>query len=156
MDCSERTLATRGNIQSHSSVINLLTIFYSSILEEGDSSLPTEPPTPPTRTSEALRADLQKVNAQLSSMKKAWEEETRRLLGENVVLQDAATRLNAQVRDAQNEARRLAETERAGEKARVGIQGVCTRALYKSRYNLTCLNRNSIKRSETLMNWRLN
>ncbi|CCM02679.1 uncharacterized protein FIBRA_04784 [Fibroporia radiculosa] len=95
----------------------------SSILEMSTSSLLSEPPTPPTKTSEALRANLREVTSQLASMKKTWQEEKRQLLGEKAVLQDATTRLNAEVRDAKNEVRKLVETERAGEKARAGIQG---------------------------------
>lgn len=63
---------------------------------------PAEPPTPPTRTSEALRMDLQEVNANLDSMKQTWEAEKRRLLGEKAVLQDAANRLNIQAQDAKS------------------------------------------------------
>ena len=37
----------------------------------------SEPLTPPTRTSEKLRADLDAVNTQLTSMKKQWEEEDK-------------------------------------------------------------------------------
>ncbi len=89
-------------------------------------SLPAEPPTPPTRTSEALRAELQEVNAQLDTMRRSWEDERRQLLGDNAVLQDAATRLNAQVRDVKDE---LRKAERAGERARAGIEGVSIRWL---------------------------
>ena len=42
-------------------------------------SLPAEPPTPPTRTSETLRAELKEVNAHLDSMRRAWEDERRKL-----------------------------------------------------------------------------
>ncbi|EGN96997.1 hypothetical protein SERLA73DRAFT_185262, partial [Serpula lacrymans var. lacrymans S7.3] len=94
-----------------------------SSAEISHSYLPSNPPTPPTKTSDALRSDLQSVNAQLSAMKKQWKEEKSQLLGENAVLQDAANRLNAQVRDAKDEVKRVAAIEKAGEKARVGIQG---------------------------------
>ena len=87
-------------------------------------SLPAEPPTPPTRTSEALRSELREVNMQLDTMKCSWEDERKKLLGENAVLQDAATRLNAEVRDAKDELRKYANAERAGERARVGVQSV--------------------------------
>ncbi|KAI8969366.1 hypothetical protein BD414DRAFT_503572 [Trametes punicea] len=100
----------------------------SSILEASTMSLPTEPPTPPTRTTEALRSELKEVNSQLESMKRAWEEEKKKLLGENAVLQDAATRLNAEVHSANNEIRKYADAERLGEKARAGIQGELDRA----------------------------
>ena len=73
-----------------------------------------EPPTPPTRTSEKLRQDLDAVNSQLSSMKKQWEEERRKLLGDNAALQDTAKRLSAEIRQAKSET----------EKTRAGMQGV--------------------------------
>ena len=79
---------------------------------------------PPTRNSEVLRAELREVNAQLDNMKHTWETERNKLLGENAVLQDAATRLNAEVRDAKDELRKYASAERAGERARAGIQSV--------------------------------
>ena len=84
----------------------------SSVLD--DSSIGSEPLTPPTRTSEKLRADLESVNAQLASMKKQWDEERRKLVGDNAALQDAAKRLNAEVRQAKNE----------NEKTKAGMQGV--------------------------------
>ncbi|KII85948.1 hypothetical protein PLICRDRAFT_114966 [Plicaturopsis crispa FD-325 SS-3] len=96
-----------------------------SCVEIAQSSLPTNPPTPPTKTSEALRANLQSVNAQLDNMKRQWEEEKRQLLGEKAVLQDAADKLNHQVRVAKDEVKK---TERAGEKARVGLQGELDKA----------------------------
>ncbi|KAL6300868.1 hypothetical protein BKA93DRAFT_500905 [Sparassis latifolia] len=100
----------------------------SSMFDASDMSLATEPPTPPTKTSEALRASLQTVNAQLASMKKAWDQEKRKLLGEKAVLQDAAKRLNLEVREAKNEIQRFAETERAGEKARADIKSELNKA----------------------------
>ena len=39
-------------------------------------SLPAEPPTPPTRTSEALRSELKEVNEQLDAMKRSWDHVT--------------------------------------------------------------------------------
>ncbi|KAJ7781957.1 hypothetical protein DFH07DRAFT_1017858, partial [Mycena maculata] len=91
-----------------------------SSLDAFNTSLPSEPPTPPTRTSEALRADLHSVNSHLAKMKKQWEEEKQKLLGEKAVLQDAANRLNVKVRTAEEEVRMVAETKKAGEKLRVG------------------------------------
>ena len=93
-------------------------------------SMPAEPPTPPTRTTEALRAELREVNSQLDSMKTAWEDERRKLLGENAVLQDAATRLNAEDRDAKDELRKYASAERAGERARASVESVSTTILH--------------------------
>ncbi|KAH9951077.1 hypothetical protein B0H21DRAFT_855438 [Amylocystis lapponica] len=100
----------------------------NSISEASDMSIVTDPPTPPTKTSEALRANLRAVNTELVSMKKAWEDEKRRLLGENANLQDAAHQLDAQVRTAKDEIRKLAETERANERARISVQGELDRA----------------------------
>ena len=94
----------------------------SSILSE--TSMALEPPTPPTRTSEKLRTDLETVNAQLASMKKQWEDKKRQLIGDKAVLQDATTRLNAEVRQAKSEIQRYAESERASEKAKANMQGV--------------------------------
>ncbi|KAJ7504249.1 hypothetical protein B0H11DRAFT_2154471 [Mycena galericulata] len=94
-----------------------------SSMDAFNSSLPSEPPTPPTRTSEALRADLHSVNLHLAKMKKQWEEEKQKLLGEKAVLQDAANRLNVKVRTAEEEVRIVAETKKAGEKLRVGVEG---------------------------------
>ncbi|KAH9927002.1 uncharacterized protein B0H18DRAFT_306413 [Fomitopsis serialis] len=94
----------------------------SSILEESHMSLISEPPTPPTRTSEALRTQVQHINAQLASMKQQWENEKSQLLGENAVLQDAANRLNTEVRDTKRELKRLADTGKAGESARASVQ----------------------------------
>lgn len=88
----------------------------SSSFEVSNDQLPTEPPTPPTKTSEGLKANLRSVNTQLDKMKRQWEEEKKNLLGEKAVLQDAAKRLNLQVRNAKEDVK----TERA----RAGSQGV--------------------------------
>lgn len=87
-------------------------------------SLISEPPTPPTRTSEALRSQLQQVNAQLATMKQQWDDEKRELVGENAVLQDAAHRLNTEIRDTRKELKKLANTGKAGEHARMSVQEV--------------------------------
>jgi myosin protein heavy chain len=76
------------------------------------SVLPSNPPTPPTKTSEALRLDLHAVNKKLDTMKQRWEEEKRHLLGEKAVLQDAANRMNMEVRSAKDEAKRATEASR--------------------------------------------
>ncbi|KAK0466948.1 uncharacterized protein EV420DRAFT_1260439 [Desarmillaria tabescens] len=89
-----------------------------SSLEISHPSLASEPPTPPTKTSEALRANLQSLNSQLSSMKKQWEQEREQLQGEKAVLQDVANRLNDQVRQAKEEATKISQTEKAGQKIR--------------------------------------
>lgn len=80
----------------------------------------SEPPTPPTKTTERLRADLQAVNDQLAKIKRQWEDERRKLMGENASLKDATNRLNAEVRQAKSDMRRLADTERT----KVGVQDV--------------------------------
>ena len=95
---------------------------YSSILEASTMSMSFA--EAPTRSSETLRSELREVNAQLDDMKHSWEAERRKLLGENAVLQDVATRFNAEVRDAKDELRKYASSERAGERARAGIQDV--------------------------------
>ncbi|KAI0036219.1 hypothetical protein K488DRAFT_82325 [Vararia minispora EC-137] len=67
----------------------------------------------PTRSSDMLKAELRAVNKELTLMKKKWQEEKRQLLGDKVVLQDAAKKLNAQMRDAE---RRANDKERADER----------------------------------------
>ncbi|KAG1774133.1 hypothetical protein EV702DRAFT_1126979 [Suillus placidus] len=83
-----------------------------SFLDVSHSGLPSNPPTPPTKTSEALRLDLHAVNKELDTMKQRWEEEKRHLLGERAVLQDAANRMNMEVRSAKDEAKRATEASR--------------------------------------------
>lgn len=94
----------------------------SSYLDTSTISMATEPPTPPTKTSEKLRGDLQAVNTQLNSMKQQWEGERQKLLGENAVLQDATKRLNAEVRNAKTQIERYANKEREGERNRGDIE----------------------------------
>jgi len=84
----------------------------------------SDPPTPPTRTSEALRKNLRFVNAQLDSLKNQWVAERSRLLGEKAALQDAANQLNAEVFDIKEQMRRVAEIGRDGDKQRIGVQEV--------------------------------
>ncbi|KAG1881054.1 hypothetical protein F4604DRAFT_1992869 [Suillus subluteus] len=83
-----------------------------SSLDVSHSGLPSNPPTPPTKTSEALRLDLHAVNKELDTMKQRWEEEKRHLLGERAVLQDAANRMNTEIRSAKDEAKRATEASR--------------------------------------------
>ncbi|KAG2137784.1 hypothetical protein BD769DRAFT_1384914 [Suillus cothurnatus] len=83
-----------------------------SSLDVSHSGLPSNPPTPPTKTSEALRLDLHAVNKELDTMKQRWEEEKRHLLGEKAVLQDAANRMNMEIRNAKDEAKRATEASR--------------------------------------------
>ncbi|KAJ3782678.1 hypothetical protein GGU10DRAFT_389676 [Lentinula aff. detonsa] len=95
----------------------------SSLFETENDGLPSEPPTPPTKTSDALRANLHTVNAQLQETKKKWEDEKRKLLGEKAVLQDAANRLNVEVRNAKAEASKASEAQKASGRLRQDIQG---------------------------------
>lgn len=92
-------------------------------------SLVSNPPTPPSKTSEALRENLQTVNQQLAGLKKQWDDERRQLLGEKAVLEDAAHQLNLQVLNAQAEVQRMSQTERAGQKARATVESVCFSSL---------------------------
>ncbi|KAE9397790.1 hypothetical protein BT96DRAFT_883573 [Gymnopus androsaceus JB14] len=94
----------------------------SGLFEGGNDTLPTEPPTPPTKTSDALRANLRTVNTQLEQTKKQWEDEKRKILGEKAVLQDAANRLNVEVRDAKAEVAKASETQKANGRLRQDIQ----------------------------------
>ncbi|GLB41649.1 putative pericentrin-AKAP-450 domain of centrosomal targeting protein [Lyophyllum shimeji] len=123
--CLRRTRCQKCHIKIDFSKLAQLD---ESSLEFSRDDLPSEPPTPPTRTGEALRAELQSVNAHLESMKKEWEQERRTLLGEKAVLQDAANRLNAQVKDAKEEMKKVAESGRAGERAAASAQGELDKA----------------------------
>lgn len=100
------------------------------MFETGNDILPSEPPTPPTKTSDALRANLQTVNSQLQETKKQWEDEKRKLLGEKAVLQDAANRLNAEARDAKVEASKASEAQKVNGRLRQDIQGVRKSRVY--------------------------
>jgi predicted nucleic acid-binding Zn-ribbon protein len=106
------------------SFLKLILTLLASSLDISHSCLPSNPPTPPTKTSEALRLELRNVNAQLDVMKKQWQDEKRQLLGEKAVLQDAANRMNNEVRNAKDEARRATEAERASRRSRADTQGV--------------------------------
>lgn len=86
--------------------------------------LPHEPPTPPTRTSEALKANLQSVNKHLDELRNQWEGEKKKLLGEKAILEDAANRLNGQVKSSKDEANKIAESNRVSEKSRANAQSV--------------------------------
>ncbi|KAJ4474994.1 hypothetical protein J3R30DRAFT_633332 [Lentinula aciculospora] len=108
-----------------------------SLFEAGNDNLPSEPPTPPTKTSDALRANLRTVNSQLQETKKQWEDEKRKLLGEKAVLQDAASRLNAEAQDAKAEASKASEAQKVNGRIRQDIQG----DLEKARHIITELER---------------
>ncbi|KAF9048336.1 hypothetical protein BDZ89DRAFT_1057909 [Hymenopellis radicata] len=93
-----------------------------SSLDISRSTMATEPPTPPTRTSEALRVNLRSVNSQLASMKKDWEKERQQLVKEKAVLQDVANRLNDKIRNATEEAAKASQAEKTGQALRGDIQ----------------------------------
>lgn len=57
-------------------------------------------------------------------MKDQWEREKKQLLGEKAILQDTAHKLNLQVRSAQDEAKRSAESGKAAQTARLSVQAV--------------------------------
>ena len=111
------------------------THLYSSLSLSMDISaggLLADPPTPLIKSSEALRTELQTVHAQLDSMKKRWYDEKRQLLGEKAVLQDAANRMNIEVRNAKLEARKAVEAERENRKSRADSQvGASPRAVHE-------------------------
>ncbi|KZT21623.1 hypothetical protein NEOLEDRAFT_744493 [Neolentinus lepideus HHB14362 ss-1] len=86
------------------------------------ASFATDPPTPPTKTSEALRVSLRAVNEELETMKKQWYEEKKHLLGEKAILQDAAHRLNLQVAEAHSESKKVMQDQRAHERARSSLE----------------------------------
>ncbi|CAK5267761.1 unnamed protein product [Mycena citricolor] len=103
----------------------LVKVDLRSVIDADESSilglnatLPSEPPTPPTRTSQALREDLHSANANLAKMKKHWEDERQKLLGEKAVLQDAANRMNGRVRSAEEETKKVVETKAVSDKLR--------------------------------------
>lgn len=87
-------------------------------------NLPAEPPTPPTRTSETLKANLQAVNDHLDELKHEWETEKSRLLGEKAILQDAANRLNSEIKNTKSEARKASEGARMITAAKANVQNV--------------------------------
>lgn len=60
-------------------------------------------------------------------MKRQWDEEKRKLLGDQAALKDAANRLNQEVKEAKE---RIAEKSRAGEKAKAGVQEVRLMSLH--------------------------
>jgi uncharacterized phage infection (PIP) family protein YhgE len=102
----------------------LITLLSLSSINVAKDGLPAEPPTPPTRTSEALKANLQIVNGHLDELKKQWETEKSRLLGEKAMLQDAANRLNTEVKNTKSEAKMASEGTRIITAAKANIQNV--------------------------------
>jgi len=122
-------------------------------------NLPTEPPTPPTKTSEALKANLQAVNQHLEELKKQWESEKNKLLGEKAALENATNRLNGQVKNTQEESRKAKESNRAGERLRANVEHVCLLSLSSFPRFIDCMFRSSRRRSELSpflkLSWRL-
>jgi hypothetical protein len=88
--------------------------------------LPSEPPTPPTRTSENLRANIQSLNVHLDALKAQSLEQKRNLEIEKATLQETANRLNLQVHSAKGEIKRAAENERVVSKRSADTEGVCS------------------------------
>lgn len=101
-----------------------LIVSQHSTLEMSRDDLPTEPPTPATKTSEALRADLQSVNAHLEALKKEWSQERKTLLGERAALQDATSRLNAQMKTTKEEMKKVVESSQATKRTAINVQEV--------------------------------
>ncbi|KAG2137608.1 uncharacterized protein EDB93DRAFT_1106565 [Suillus bovinus] len=108
----ERRLHRLQRLRCQKCMVKVDTSTLQRFYDADESSLPSNPPTPPTKTSEALRLDLHAVNKKLDTMKQRWEEEKRHLLGEKAVLQDAANRMNMEVRNAKDEAKRATEASR--------------------------------------------
>jgi hypothetical protein len=101
--------------------------WLSSVLDASRDYDISGPPVSSNRTTEILRQDLETVNKELAELKSLWKEEKKNFVSEKAVLQDAANRLSAQVKE---EARRLAETERKGEKKRLTVENVSAYATY--------------------------
>ncbi|VDB90659.1 unnamed protein product [Peniophora sp. CBMAI 1063] len=83
----------------------------SSIVDQ--SSMLSVVSDAPSRSPETLKAELRAVNKELTLMKKQWLDEKRQLMGDKAVLQDAASKLNSQMREVE---RRADDVERAGER----------------------------------------
>lgn len=89
--------------------LELIVDLSSSVLDE----LASEPATPPTRTSEALRSELRNVNNLLDRLKCQWQAEKQTLLGDKAALQDATNRLSTEYRAAQEQVRKHQRQEDA-------------------------------------------
>ncbi|KAF5379308.1 hypothetical protein D9757_007667 [Collybiopsis confluens] len=107
----------------------------SSLFEGVNDTLPTEPPTPATKTGDALRANLRTVTSQLQDTKRQWESEKRKLMGENVALQDATNRLNIEVQQAKAEANKVSEAHKTDGRLRQDVQA----DLEKARHTIATL-----------------
>ncbi|KAF8511788.1 hypothetical protein BU17DRAFT_54376 [Hysterangium stoloniferum] len=89
------------------------------------SSQTSNPATPPSKKVEGLRLALQKKTAELDTLRSQWNGERAKLLGKNVVLQDAASRLNRDLDAVKVEVKRAIDngqrvvSEEAKERANV-------------------------------------
>ncbi|KAL0576236.1 hypothetical protein V5O48_005746 [Marasmius crinis-equi] len=119
-------------------VRSLSQVSDNSFFNGSKENLPSEPPTPPTKTSEALKANLRSVNDQLAEMKKYWDEERRQLQGEKNVLQDATNRLNKQVRETREEFSKASELQKVDTKLRQDLQS----ELDKAKHTISSLEEN--------------
>ena len=124
VDVKSLTQVDERSVQACIEPAHIFTHLYRSSMEISKDQLPNEPPTPPTRTSEALKANLQSVNHHLDELKEQWAKEKQRLLDEKATLENAANRLNSQVKTSKEEARKAIENNRAGEKMRVNVVNV--------------------------------
>ena len=124
VDVKSLTQVDERSVHACVKSLHIFTPLYRSSMEISKDQLPNEPPTPPTRTSEALRANLQSVNHHLDELKEQWIKEKQRLLDEKATLENAANRLNSQVKMSKEEARKAIENNRAGEKMRVNVVNV--------------------------------
>jgi DNA repair exonuclease SbcCD ATPase subunit len=94
----------------------MLIINYSSLdISSTSMAMSSEPPTPPTRTSEALRTDLRSVNAEFDRMKVHWAAERRKLMDEKALLQTQA-----------REAETLAKRAEVAQKGKSSVESVST------------------------------
>ncbi|KAF8586444.1 hypothetical protein K439DRAFT_1631700 [Ramaria rubella] len=117
-----RCLKCRGRVNLSKLIAN----DEQSSIEGSTTSLLSDPPTPPSKTTEALRSALKNVNSELSTLRLQWNNERNKLIGERAVLQDAASRLNKELGTAKSEAKRALENgqqeNEEGAKARANIQ----------------------------------
>ncbi|KAF8527286.1 hypothetical protein JB92DRAFT_2698552 [Gautieria morchelliformis] len=80
--------------------------------EASSISMMLNPKSPPAKTAENLRLSLQAMNSQLNTLRLQWESEQKQIVGQNVVLQDAANRLNAELGAVRGEAKQALENGR--------------------------------------------
>ncbi|KAG6334363.1 hypothetical protein ID866_4724 [Astraeus odoratus] len=124
----ERTRCWKCLVKIDAKQLQKLCEADESSINTSYNDLPSNPPTPPTKSSEAFRHDLQSMNAQLDKMKREWQEEKRRLLGEQAILEDAANRMKLEARTAKEETKKAIEAERAHRKSRAENQEAVEKA----------------------------